>query len=101
MTQLLTQIEVISFRPCTPNLLFTLVTLVFVSLNSPVLAGKVPKFKPELKLLIPVEQLQREINSDCCPAVAKSITEEEFRYGEVLGSECRMYGEGEAEQDSG
>ena len=46
--------------------------MVFVSLDSPVLAGKVPKFKPELKLLIPVEQLQREINSDRCPAVEKA-----------------------------
>ena len=47
-------------------------TLVFVSLDSPVLPGKVPKFKPELKLLIPGEQLQREINSDRCPAVEKA-----------------------------
>ena len=38
---------------------------------SPVLAGEVPKLKSELELLIPVEQLQREVNSNGCPVKVK------------------------------
>ena len=40
---------------------------------SPVLTGEVPKLKSELELLIPIEQLQREVNSNRCPVVKVKI----------------------------
>ena len=52
-------------------------TSVFLPLTlTPVLAGKVPEFKPELKLLVPIEKLQGEVNSDRCPVVEKDFTAE-------------------------
>ena len=51
-------------------------TSVFLPLGSPVLAGKVPELKAELKLLVPVEKFQGEVNSDRCPVVEKHFKAE-------------------------